>query len=200
MKTVTADRLEVARPRLLRTPLPRPDESLMGYILRLAESNHYDSPRWILDLAGLKLPSLDEGWRRLCHDQIDLARFGQIAGLSKAEIEKLRYGITGASESGWEYSIAGCELPASAIRFSHPKVCPGCLRQSSHCRKLWDLLAITACPDHRVVLLDSRPAGGGFPGIARASVGAAAAVTGVKRRGRNWKNHSFGRLGGCGAR
>jgi hypothetical protein len=36
MKTVTADRLEVARPHLLRTPSSRPDESLMGYILRLA--------------------------------------------------------------------------------------------------------------------------------------------------------------------
>jgi hypothetical protein len=83
--------------------------------------------------------------------------FGQIAGLSKDEIEELRYRITGVSESGWEYGVAGCELPASAIRFSHPKVCPDCLRESSHCRKLWDLLAITACPDHRVVLLDRCP-------------------------------------------
>ncbi len=157
MKTVAADRPEAARPRLLRTPSPRPDESLMGYILRLAESNHYDSLRWILDLAGLKLPALDEGWRRLCHDQIDFTQFGQITCLSKDEIEKLRYGITGASESGREYGIAGCALPASAIRFSHPKVCPGCLRESNHCRQLWDLLAITACPDHRVVLLDRCP-------------------------------------------
>jgi hypothetical protein len=39
---------------LLRTPTPYEDESLAGYILRLANKNYYESPNWILQLAGLK--------------------------------------------------------------------------------------------------------------------------------------------------
>ena len=39
---------------LLRTPAPYEDESLAGYILRLADSNYYESPNWILQLARLK--------------------------------------------------------------------------------------------------------------------------------------------------
>src|SRR4029453_7659693 len=99
MNTVTANRVNDRKSRLLRTPPPRADESLMGYILRLTESNLYDSPRWVLDLAGLKLPGLDKGWRRLCDDQIDFTLFGQVTSLSKDEIEKLRYRITCVSES-----------------------------------------------------------------------------------------------------
>ena len=40
-------------PLLLRTPPPYEDESLGGYLIRLAQSNYYDSPNWILRLAGL---------------------------------------------------------------------------------------------------------------------------------------------------
>ncbi len=40
---------------LLRTPPPYEDESLAGYIIRLNESNYYDSPNWILQLAGLRI-------------------------------------------------------------------------------------------------------------------------------------------------
>ena len=38
--------------KLLRTPVPYADESLAGYILRMSEANYYQSPRWILQLAG----------------------------------------------------------------------------------------------------------------------------------------------------
>src|SRR5215510_188056 len=118
MKIIPVNRGEGKKSRLLRTPQPQADESLMGYILRLAESNLYDSPRWIFDLAGLKLPALDQGWHRLCDDQIDFTLFEQITGLSKDEIENLRYIITGVSEAGLEYSVTGWEVPAKAIRFS----------------------------------------------------------------------------------
>jgi hypothetical protein len=39
-------------PLLVRSA-PKPDESLMGYLVRLTEENHYDSPSWILRLANM---------------------------------------------------------------------------------------------------------------------------------------------------
>ena len=43
----------MSAPLLLRTPPPYEDESLAGYLIRLAQSNYYSSPNWILRLAGL---------------------------------------------------------------------------------------------------------------------------------------------------
>jgi hypothetical protein len=53
MKNLTVSKAARAGEQLLRSPAPQPDESLMGYILRLAESNCYETPKWILELAGL---------------------------------------------------------------------------------------------------------------------------------------------------
>ncbi len=141
--------------RLLRTPSPQPCESLMGYIIRLTEQNHYDSPRWILELAGLKLNTLVEGWQQLCYADVDFSRFKQITGLSDLEVEALRFQI-GYDQFNREY-IPNWDLPLNAIIFSHPKVCCYCLRESNYCHKLWDLLPITACWRHAAILLDKCP-------------------------------------------
>jgi hypothetical protein len=61
----------------------------MGYILRLAESNYYETPKWILELAGLKMDNLRNGWRKLCGDSIDFTLFKQITGLSEAEVNEI---------------------------------------------------------------------------------------------------------------
>ena len=45
----------MSAPLLLRTPPPYEDESLAGYLIRLAQSNYYPSPNWILRLAGLQV-------------------------------------------------------------------------------------------------------------------------------------------------
>src|SRR6266508_3149351 len=70
MKNLTVSKAARAGEQLLRSPAPQPDESLMGYILRLAESNYYETPKWILDLAGLKMDNLRNGWRKLCDDSM----------------------------------------------------------------------------------------------------------------------------------
>lgn len=143
--------------RLLRTPVPQPDESLMGYLLRLAEANHYDSPKWILDLAGLKISSLDEGWRRLCQTRVDFTLFRQLTGLTQPEVEELQHEIVSEEEYDYNSRDAHRTVPVDAIRFSHPKVCPDCLRENNYCRKLWDLLVITVCPLHQTVMMDKCP-------------------------------------------
>ncbi len=89
MKNLTVSKAARAGEQLLRSPAPQPDESLMGYILRLAESNCYETPKWILELAGLKMDNLRNGWRKLCGDSIDFTLFKQITGLSEAEVNEI---------------------------------------------------------------------------------------------------------------
>jgi hypothetical protein len=155
MKNITMSRSARAGEQLLRTPPPLPDESLMGYILRLSELNYYDAPRWILDLAGLKMDSLRNGWRRLCDDHIDFTLFRQITKLSEEEVNEMKHKIT--RDLDYEDFDAQWDIPVSSLRFKQPMVCSNCLRENSYCRKFWDLPVVTVCPQHHSLLLDICP-------------------------------------------
>ena len=169
MKSTLKNRVAQAGVRLLKTPETLPGESLMGYILRLTEANYYESPQWILDLAGLKFSGLNPGWRILCRERTDLAIFSRITGLNADEIAQLKHQILTEGEFHREVCQAHQGLPLDDIDFKDPQVCVECLRESGHCRKLWDLKIMTVCPRHRVKLLDQCSACGLMPrrGIAR---------------------------------
>jgi hypothetical protein len=125
--------------RLLRTPVPKPDESLMGYILRLTEENGYDTPSWIFDLAGLNATAYSGGWSAHVNKSLDFTSLEQLLGLEHSEFEHIRSRLT--------------ELKYH-IGFRAPKVCPACLEQASYYRCVWDLFPFTACPAHSTVLID----------------------------------------------
>lgn len=152
---MTMSRPARAGERLLRTLEPQPDESLIGYILRLSESNYYETPRWILDLADLKIESLRHGWRKLCDDRVDFTLFRQITGLSEEEVNEMKHRITRNVND--EDCDTQWDIPLSSLRFKRPIVCPDCLRENAYCRKFWDLPIITVCPEHHVLLLDICP-------------------------------------------
>src|SRR5262249_28674963 len=59
-------------------------------------------------------------------------------GLSEIELESLREQL----------------VPSGLVRWKTPKVCPSCLEEESWCRKAWEILPLTACPRHGVVLID----------------------------------------------
>jgi len=141
--------------QLLRTPAPQADESLMGYILRLSETNYYETPKWILDLAGLKMYSLEKGWRKLCDDGVDFTLFKQIAKLTEEEVNEMKHEFI--SNSDYEKCHAQWQVPISSLRFDRPMVCPDCLRENPYCRKFWDLWVVTVCPRHHSLLLDICP-------------------------------------------
>src|SRR5262245_1206695 len=154
MKHFTINRSARAGEQLLRTPPPLPDESLMGYILRLSELNYYEAPRWILDLAGLKIDSFWKGWRELCDDRVDFTLFQQITRLSEEEVNEMKHKITRDVDEDCD---AQWDIPVSSLRFNRPMVCSDCLREISYCRKFWDLPVVTVCPQHHSLLLDSCP-------------------------------------------
>src|SRR5262249_32520252 len=136
MKSVTISRSARASEQLLRTPAPQPDESLMGYILRLSEVNCYEGPKWIFDLAGLKINRYWKGWHELCYDRVDFTLFRQITRLSEEEVNEMRHKITRDVD---EDRDAQWGIPVSSLRFNRPMVCSDCLRENSYCCKFWDL-------------------------------------------------------------
>jgi TniQ len=127
--------------RLLRTPKPQPRESLPGYVLRLTEENSYDSPRWIPERAGLKVEPSSGRWADLWGLACKMFRLREITGLNETELESLRRQL----------------VPNAIVRLQAPKICPPCLEEENWCRKAWDVLAFTACPKHRIVLIDHCP-------------------------------------------
>lgn len=141
-------------PLLLRTPAPRSDESLMGFVLRVTEANHYDSAAWVLRLVGAEVHLANSSWRPLVDAYAGIRLRWDAIGLSQAEVSQLINPLglgpdahASASPTRW------ADLP-DLVRFSRPKVCPACLREDPYYRRAWDLLFVTCCPVHRVVLYD----------------------------------------------
>lgn len=146
-----------ALPSFLRTPEPYPDESPMGYVLRVAEHNCYESPNWILRLAGLDPPAFEKRCRGLGALSVD-AGLERFMGLFAHQLCVLVETLVVKDAGGGESRIPRSTIPAVALRPRYRKVCPECLRERSYCRSSWDLVCVTACPTHRAVLLDACPA------------------------------------------
>jgi hypothetical protein len=126
----------------------------MGFVLRVTEANHYDSASWVLHLVGAEVNLANSSWRPLVDANAHMRLRWETIGLSQAEASQLidplglgRDACASASLTRWE------NLP-ELIRFSRPKVCPACLREDPYYRRVWDLLCVTCCPIHRVVLRD----------------------------------------------
>jgi hypothetical protein len=140
--------------RLLRTPVPKPDESLMGYILRLTEENGYDTPNWIFNLARLNIKVFDGGWSALIDNDFVSTSLEQLLGLEHSEFNEIKSRF---SELNYQVLTTIRSASVSLIKFHAPKVCPACLEQASYYRGVWDLFPFTACPTHSAVLIDRCP-------------------------------------------
>lgn len=143
--------IETPPPRLLSTPKPQSDESLMGYVLRLAEANGYKSASWIFDLARLKINVASGGSDALYRSDWDSTVLEQVTGLTRTEINNLNCRQIESLFPTLRVSSF------NAFRYSSPKVCPACLAQENYCRSVWDLLPFTACPAHESVMMSLCP-------------------------------------------
>lgn len=129
-----------------------PDESLMGFILRLTELNEYDSPTWITREAGIG--DIDKSCTAVSHKPIDLSALARITSIDLAELESLRYSVDKRSSSTIGRLFYGFSIPQYVICPDHPKICPTCFIDSAHNRRIWELTPITACPLHKCMLVD----------------------------------------------
>ena len=120
---------------LIVTYPPHQDESGLGYYRRLAADNMQSDWRELADLVA-------GAYSRNALLQADASVVADLLGL----------------ESAWTHAASQQEARARVWgglqRLQGDAVCPACLAQSGHLRHAWEHAYVTACPHHRIQLVD----------------------------------------------
>ena len=145
----------MARFQLMAPLLPlrlRPfyDESLVGFLVRLAERNAHQTATWLLHQAGIWTGSVEIS--RM--SGIDFPALGKGLGVAPDEIKRLAYISV---EMNRDRSFFGSSLGADLISLNQRRFCPQCLQESGHHRAIWDINVVTVCPLHQVRLVNTCP-------------------------------------------
>lgn len=119
----------------MRADLPHPDESLLGFLCRMADLNAYPSAASFLAGSGLRYG------RRL------IERIDEFEGLLA-----LPRGALAAISPAVAPSVPALEWRFE--RFLRAPVCPQCIAEGKPHQQLWRHALATACPDHGVRLVD----------------------------------------------
>ncbi|WP_410801874.1 TniQ family protein [Paraburkholderia sp. SIMBA_053] len=135
--------------RLFFALAPRTDESLGGYVIRLAEANAGHSPERIMRSV----------FGECAQPQLD--RSTQFAAYCRAEPDDI-WGLSGF----WRKQhgpIPECRLgPSWVIAKPHMSgpckaICPRCLQDGGYSRDTWDISLYTCCVEHQCDLIDRCP-------------------------------------------
>jgi hypothetical protein len=143
--------------RLLRTPIPYPDEGFFHYTLRLSEENGYETPYIIFQLAGLKSYLLYTSTLS-CRDIIGkLSKFAILANLSVSALKNMLYQSDSNEADPKYFYLNTAQVPKHMVNLKRPKICTSCIRELGYVKRIWDLTPVTACPRHKELLLDKCP-------------------------------------------
>ena len=134
-------------------PDPGADESLNGYLLRLVETNSIGSANVVLRIANLRA--------KAGYAEPEVAAIARSLELDLHHIQRL------AAFS----AIRGSLASGSFLRKSAIPACPRCLLEAGYIRQAWHHELVTACPAHRVRLIDHCPDCKAPLELNRASVG-----------------------------
>lgn len=130
--------------RLPNAEEPFPDESLPGFLKRMAEANGFDGLKRFLAMLQPDFTTFPQAALRAAGD-LDLAAF---LALTPEELDRLCYG------DGPLRRILGRELSRDLVAIGERKACPLCLDEAPYHRATWDLVPISVCPVHAVRLVD----------------------------------------------
>jgi len=137
--------------RLLRTPACHATESLMGYVLRVAEENGYDSPWHVLSLADIA-----QGEMRTAG--FPVRKLAAVLGRESSEYEGIAYqGLNkGAGFKLLKHAL-GESLASQPLRLRCPAICPDCIDEVGYVDAFWDLSLAVACPCHGRLAVSACP-------------------------------------------
>lgn len=130
-------------PCLLFKILPYPDESLTGFLMRLASANFLKSPAAILSYVSARpqSPTLSR--------PLHFARLARLARLTLTELDTLSGMHTRTIDGEPMIQFAGGLIAKRRFyKPRNPAVCPDCLRAAGYFRDVWSLTYYTACPWH----------------------------------------------------
>lgn len=143
--------------RVLILKKPKDDESLTGYLMRLAEANFYPSPGWLMQAAGLADQDSASKYAMAEFCPTDLASLAEVTGVDVSVFEQMQHSPARPLPPEGRLLMFGFNLPKHLVRHRMAKVCTACLREAGYVRRLWALAPLTACPIHRQLLLDRCP-------------------------------------------
>ena len=135
--------------RVLVSGDPYSDESLHGFVLRMAGRNRMAGLKWVLEQLGRRsITQLTDA---------DDRKIAYLFGADSQAVESLvvrRQWIDGV-QVHW---IHGHEVTRPyLLRASRPQWCPKCLADFGYARAVWGLQLVTACHVHGVMLLERCP-------------------------------------------
>ena len=123
-----------------------PDESLIGFVFRLAKRRKISSGRRLAFMCGF-----DRLTNRPRPEW--LGALADRAQIDVASLEAISFGPPDDRRGVFR----GVSLPSNVFDgrgAAARRVCPRCLSESPHHRAIWDLFFIAVCPVHRVELVD----------------------------------------------
>lgn len=131
------------------TLVPLPDESLIGYVFRLAHYRRLPTAYMLAKDCGLadltNQPNAEQ-----------LAALAASASMDPTLLQAISYGPPDRRSAifmGQRVSQSVLERRGHADR----RLCPRCLAESPHHRAIWDLRYVAVCPVHRCLLVDECP-------------------------------------------
>jgi hypothetical protein len=136
--------------RLVLTPKNYKDESLMGFLLRTAEMNVYQSPFALLGLSGLS-----ESQTRNIRPSIEIV--ASLYGRPPEEFLEIDNNIPGNSSRSKGWKLIGKEVPSIYINAKRPRICPECIQEKGYINQFWYLLHSIGCPHHARIAIDTCP-------------------------------------------
>ncbi|WP_428249812.1 TniQ family protein [Ferrovibrio sp.] len=126
--------------RLPQHPAIKGHESILGYALRLAEANGYDSPQWLSRL------------QRAHQQNITSQLLSFATGYDRAIFSNREYRFFPGNKQ--RRLLLGDWIPGQLLRAKRPHFCPICLKEEGYFHISWDIAVTACCPKHGVLLHD----------------------------------------------
>ncbi len=136
----------------MRRPKPISDESYLGYLLRLADINGYDTSKWILNKSDLKT-NANLACVLLTHQKPNYERLATLSGLTVKQLSALTYQAAGQRH----VKVFGYQVRPFLLRPQRPRICVACIVNHRIAASSGISLWLRACPIHRVMLLERCP-------------------------------------------
>ncbi|HEX6706089.1 MAG TPA: TniQ family protein [Albitalea sp.] len=131
--------------------IPHADESGLGWALRVSEENLLPSPWHLFALVGMTQSQMTV----LSFDPVRLAA---VTGVDAAMLKAMSCHEPGRRAA--RVPFRGHLIGRTRVRRLVPQVCLECIRVRGYARAIWDLVCVTACPQHRVRLVERHQACG----------------------------------------
>lgn len=154
--------------RLLFVPKFNFHESLLGYLMRLNEANHYQAISSIV--VGGQVTDANE-WtdehRRIATGRFNLANLARLIGVGASDVYLMTYTVSEeiSTQTQGKILIDSMEYPLELIRLQKPRFCVECFKADKkdpdkypYHRRIWDFAHYTVCTEHYTLLEDTCPA------------------------------------------